>query len=219
MQPASTSAIPDDQVLYVLLDKANIEVGKSKDGLFRLLDSDQSTLLKKNRLNPQDYRPDIVHMCLLMLLDSPLNQSGHLKIFIRTSKGILIDVSPEVRLPRTLKRFSGLMVELLQKRKVRASESKKVLLRVVRNNIHEHLPPGCQMIGFSAAATKQVEINDFVARLDRKTPRCFVVGAFAHGQVDLSECEEQISISEHHLSGAVVCSKICCAFERKFGIS
>lgn len=47
--------------------------------------------------------------CLLTLLDSPLNKAGLLQIYIHTAKGVLIEVNPHVRIPRTFKRFSGLM--------------------------------------------------------------------------------------------------------------
>jgi rRNA small subunit pseudouridine methyltransferase Nep1 len=47
--------------------------------------------------------------CLLTLLDSPLNKAGLLQVYIHTAKGVLIEVNPSVRIPRTFKRFSGLM--------------------------------------------------------------------------------------------------------------
>mgnify|MGYP002717791355 FL=1 len=47
--------------------------------------------------------------CLLTLLDSPLNKAGRLQVYIHTAKGVLIEVNPAVRIPRTFKRFSGLM--------------------------------------------------------------------------------------------------------------
>jgi rRNA small subunit pseudouridine methyltransferase Nep1 len=46
---------------------------------------------------------------LLTLLDSPLNKAGRLQVFIHTTKGVLIEINPHVRIPRTFKRFSGLM--------------------------------------------------------------------------------------------------------------
>ena len=51
--------------------------------------------------------------CLLTLLDSPLNKAGLLQVYIHTAKGVLIEVNPHVRIPRTFKRFSGLMGESL----------------------------------------------------------------------------------------------------------
>lgn len=46
---------------------------------------------------------------LLTILDSPLNKSGHLKVYIHTKNNILIDVNSKLRIPRTYKRFEGLM--------------------------------------------------------------------------------------------------------------
>ena len=47
--------------------------------------------------------------CILTLLDSQLNKSGHLKVYVRTSKHVLIEFNSKIRLPRTFKRFSGLI--------------------------------------------------------------------------------------------------------------
>jgi len=45
----------------------------------------------------------------MMLLDSPLNKSGHLQVYMRTNKNVLIEINPQTRIPRTYKRFAGLM--------------------------------------------------------------------------------------------------------------
>lgn len=44
-----------------------------------------------------------------MLLDSPLNKAGLLQIYFRTTKNVLVEVSPQCRIPRTFDRFCGLM--------------------------------------------------------------------------------------------------------------
>jgi rRNA small subunit pseudouridine methyltransferase Nep1 len=38
-----------------------------------------------------------------------LNKAGLLQVYIQTAKGVLIEVNPSVRIPRTFKRFAGLM--------------------------------------------------------------------------------------------------------------
>jgi hypothetical protein len=43
---------------------------------------------------------------------------------------VLIQVNPKVRLPRTFKRFCGLMVQLLQKLSIRATNGPDKLMRV-----------------------------------------------------------------------------------------
>lgn len=70
--------------------------------------------------DPEDFRPDIVHQSLLALLDTPLNKAGRLRVYIETKKGVFIKVSQQIRLPRTFKRFSGLMAQLLTKLKIKS---------------------------------------------------------------------------------------------------
>lgn len=47
---------------------------------------------------------------LLSILDSPLNKAGKVRaVYMKTERGVLIEVKPHVRLPRTYKRFAGIM--------------------------------------------------------------------------------------------------------------
>ena len=70
--------------------------------------------------------------CLLTLLDSPINKAGKLQIYIHTSKNVLIRVSPTVRIPRTFKRFAGLMVQLLHRHQIRSTSSQEKLIEVIK---------------------------------------------------------------------------------------
>lgn len=115
--------------------------GKGKGGRegevkYTLLNcDDHQGILAKTGRDIADARPDITHQvcsshsipyvgpylthlrqCLLTLLDSPLNKAGRLQVFIHTAKGVLIEVNPHVRIPRTFKRFSGLMGTLMHSR-------------------------------------------------------------------------------------------------------
>ena len=47
---------------------------------------------------------------LLTILDSQLNKSGMVQaVYVKTEKGVLFEVKPYTRLPRTFKHFCGLM--------------------------------------------------------------------------------------------------------------
>ncbi len=48
---------------------------------------------------------------------------------MRTHKNVLFSVNPKTRIPRTIKRFSGLMVQLLQKLSIRATNGPDKLLK------------------------------------------------------------------------------------------
>ncbi len=57
-------------------------------------------------------RPDIVHYFLLNTLESPLNLSGKLKVYIHTRENYVIFVDPSTRIPKSYNRFIGLMEDL-----------------------------------------------------------------------------------------------------------
>lgn len=82
------------------------QVGKT----FELLNPDEhGHILRKHNREIGDCRPDIAHQCLLMLFDSPLNRAGLLQVYIHTENNVLIEINPQTRIPRTFKRFAGLM--------------------------------------------------------------------------------------------------------------
>lgn len=77
---------------------------------FELLNcEDHKKELSKHGRDISSARPDISHQCLMMLLDSPLNRAGLLQVYIHTSKNVLIEINPHLRIPRTFSRFCGLM--------------------------------------------------------------------------------------------------------------
>ncbi|KAF8023843.1 hypothetical protein BT93_F1122 [Corymbia citriodora subsp. variegata] len=113
-----------------VLEKATLEVAKVGKTYQILNSDDHANFLKRNGRNPAEYRPDIVHQALLSILDSPLNKAGKVRaVYVRTEKGVLFEVKPHVRIPRTYKRFSGIMLQLLQKLSITAAGKREKLLR------------------------------------------------------------------------------------------
>ena len=203
--------------LIVVLDNASLETAKI-GAEYQLLNSDDHAhFLKKHKKDPKWYRPDITHQCLLTLLDSPLNKAGLLQVYIQTSKNVLIEVNPKLRIPRTFRRFCGLMVQLLHKLKIRATDGSETLLKVVKNPIDRHLPStACK---FTASFRGHlVKLGEFVPTLPDGKPVVFVVGAFAHGDVEVDYTDEDICFSEYPLSAALACAKLSNAFEESWDI-
>lgn len=153
-----------------------------------------------------------------MILDSPLNKAGKVKgIFVHTNKNVVIQVNPQVRLPRTFRRFCGLMVQLLQKLSIRATNGPDKLLRVVKGPVWKHLPTGSHRIGFSRSAPQIIPMHRHPA-IERLDPLVFVVGAFAHGHIEEGHVDEYISISQFPLSAAYALSRITNALEQKWDV-
>ncbi|CAB0005203.1 unnamed protein product [Nesidiocoris tenuis] len=202
--------------LIVILERAQLETVKAGMSFELLNSDDHKAILKKNDRPVSDCRPDIVHQCLLMLMDSPLNRAGLLQVYIKTEKNVLIEINPQTRIPRTFKRFAGLMVQLLHKFNVRAANGGMKLLKAIKNPVTDHLPVGCVKMGTSFSCKKLVNPRDIVPE---NSPVAIVIGAMAHGQAIPDYVEDTISISNYPLSAALTCAKICSAFEEVWKIN
>ncbi len=216
------------QKIIVLLDQARLETVKNRRGVFELLNCDDHRDLckKKLRRDPKDFRPDIAHQELLALIDSPLNKAGCLQVYIRTCKNVLIEVNPSIRIPRTYKRFSGLIVQLLHKMKIKAGNTSTTLMKVVKNPFSMHIPPGSRVYGMSCQGTLYSPNGLATALVPPEStsnlaPICFVIGAMASGHISVEDhpyIEKMISVSEYPLSGAAAISRILGGIENHWGI-
>jgi rRNA small subunit pseudouridine methyltransferase Nep1 len=165
-------------------------------------------------------RPDLTHFALLLALDSPLNRSGNLKVFVHCQGDKVISVNSEVRLPRVYNRFCGLMEDLFDKGKIETPEGKE-LMSVKKQSLDE-------LVQF-VSKTCSVSKNDFLIfdpqgksvelnKLEKEFPEknsCAIIGGFAHGSFE-SPCLEElrkISISKEELAVWTVVSETLCAFE------
>ncbi|KAI1181027.1 Nep1-domain-containing protein [Nemania sp. FL0916] len=224
--PIATSD-KDTPRLIVVLSNASLEtykashgggggrMGMQREDKYSLLNSDEHIgVMRKMNRDISDARPDITHQCLLTLLDSPINKAGKLQIYIHTAKGVLIEVSPTVRIPRTFKRFAGLMVQLLHRLSIRSTNSQEKLLRVIQNPITDYLPPNCRKVTLSFDE-QIVRPRDYIQNLRPDESICVFVGAMAKGSDNFADeyVDEKIAISNYSLSASVACSKFCHAAE------
>lgn len=206
-----------DKRLIVILEGAHLETCKTHNNYSLLNIDDNKGLLNKSGRDFSTARPDITHQCLLMLFDSPLNRAGLLQVFIHTAQNVLIELNPATRIPRTFKRFAGLMVQLLHKYSITAAGSTVRLLKVIKNPVTDHLPVGCRKILMSYSADKAaVKPSTLIPEGDE--PIVFVIGAIAKGAIKTDYTEETYSISNYPLSAALTCTKICDAFEQAWGV-
>ena len=125
----------------------------------------------------------------------------------------MIEINPKCRIPRTFKRFAGLMAQLLTKYRIRAAETSEILLKVIKNPISDHLPMNCPVIATSEKS-RLVDLDEYCTSLNKGKPVIFVVGAISKGDLDINYHNDSISVSSYPLSASVVCSKICNTFEK-----
>ncbi|XP_027353954.1 ribosomal RNA small subunit methyltransferase nep-1 isoform X2 [Abrus precatorius] len=184
----------DKPSVIFILERATLEVAKVGKTYQLLNSDDHANFLRKNNKNPADYRPDITHQILLSILDSPLNKAGRLRVvYIKTEKGVLIEVKPFVRIPRTFKRFAGVMLELLQKLSISAVGKREKLLRTIKNPVTQYLPVNSRKIGLSYSSEKLVDMCDYVSTIPSNMDLAFVVGAIAHGKIETDYTDDYIA--------------------------
>lgn len=158
-------------------------------------------------------RPDIAHFCLLLALESLLNKKGYLKIWIHTFNGEIIEIKPEVRLPRHYERFQGLMAQVL--RKGRAPSKGEWLIRKMELSLDEFLSKFPEKVLLHEKGRK-IRPGELVKR-----DCLFVIGAFQRGDFPrwfLELFPERYSIFEAPLTAWTVLSELIIAKERALGI-
>lgn len=90
--------------------------------------------------------------------------------------------------------------------------------QIVKGPVTKHLPAEGLRIGLSRVAPDVVKLNEFVHTLEEATIPVFVVGAMAHGKVDVSYTDKWISVSQYPLSAACCLARITNALESKWDI-
>ena len=101
-----------------------------------------------------------------------------------------------------------------------------MLLNVIKNDVRERLPLGTKLIGTSSMAELR-PIGEYVEKFSPAgTPEqfksiAFVIGAVSVGNPGMENdlgVDESICIASTGLSAACVCSKVCQAYERHWGV-
>lgn len=140
--------------------------------------------------------------------------------------------------------FGQYSVQLLHELSISAKGSSVKLLKVIKNPLTDHLPTGCRKIGkislllhprqsspnshlpsfppllsaTSYQAKNLVKLPQYAPTVAPDGPVCFVVGAIAHGNIDVPWCDESVAISQYAMSAAGVCAKLTDAFEQAWGV-
>ncbi|MBE8539017.1 16S rRNA methyltransferase [Geoglobus acetivorans] len=154
---------------------------KKSPGAMILDDSRHHQAMKNIENREKRGRPDIIHQCLLAVLDSALEP----EIYVHTIKGEVIMVNCRTRIPRNYNRFVGLMEDLFRKRMI--SSRGEILMSFTDLSLSELLTENTVVLR---------EGHDRKALLERGIENITVcVGAFPHGEFEketlkIFECAE-----------------------------
>lgn len=161
-------------------------------------------------------RPDIVYHSLMSLLETPLCKSGLMTIHLHLQDDRIVDVNPEVRLPRNYDRFVGLIEQLLLLGRIPPEGD--YLLRVTKKNLVQliselkHGVPEAQCFLAIEGGTKTT-INSLqhMFPTDTSIPVIVGIGAFPHGDFieELKQVfDTQIELDREVMMAWHVCTEI-----------
>lgn len=170
-------------------------------------DSKHHSAMERLKFREKRGRPDIVHQCLLLLLDSPMRKN--FEVYVHTIGGMIIKVAVETRLPRNYNRFVGLMENLFRDKVIKGNG--KNLLEIVDLKLSD-LVKGKNVVLLS-------EKGDKFSPEFLKGETAICIGAFAHGEFFESTLRElgnfkAVSLGRESYSSLYVTSKILSEYER-----
>ena len=161
-------------------------------------------------------RPDIIYHLLAVVMESILNKKGGLRVWIHTRNNLVIEMSPDTRLPKSYNRFVGVFEDLFEKGEIKYED--KTLLKIREGDIK-------QMIGLSG--TKNLKIlspkgkKASIAELVEAGTEdiSFIIGGFSEGDFisDVYGVAESFSIFEEELTIWSVAMEAIAQYERVFG--
>ena len=168
-------------------------------------------------------RPDIVHFALLDITSTPAYQEELVQPIIHTINNETVFLKGQVRLPRTLERFNGVLSKVLRNKMEKEEErlfslEKEQPISALVESLHPF-----RTICLSTEGLLR-KLRDVLSPGPGHTekPTIFLVGGFARGHFGeeaKSMADEIVSISEFSLPAHVVTARISYEIERIQGLS
>jgi rRNA small subunit pseudouridine methyltransferase Nep1 len=171
-------------------------------------------------------RPDITFLSLLTLLETPLCKEGLLGVHLHLQDGRIVEISPEVRLPRNYDRFVGLFEQLLERGQVPAQD--EPLLKIIPSSLQELIStlketgPNARTILFVEGGN-QTNIDDLHEAYPEEVsiPVILGIGAFPHGEIsqDVSQLfDRHLELDREVMMAWHVCAEVLWMYSQKMNV-
>ena len=187
---------------------------KKKPTKIILDDSKHHAAMKDLDAREKRGRPDIIHQCLLSVLDS--RASRFVDVYVHTIDDTVIWINNETRLPRNYNRFIGLMEDLFEKRDIRANN--KVLLKILDVELEDLFKDVEAVVVLTEKGDKDERFLREVFRSKKRVAIC--IGAFPHGDFEEDTLEilkefntEFVAIAKEPLTSLYITNRVICIYE------
>jgi rRNA small subunit pseudouridine methyltransferase Nep1 len=175
-------------------------------------------------------RPDLVHISLMSILSTPLFQRNLVNVYVHTIDNKVIFFGKQVRIPKSFRRFEGLMIKLFQEKEIKENlkddDRYRYLLKIEKNMTFDNLLGKViqphKVIGFSSTGTlKDLKtIVDENIEIDNKK-LAFIIGGFPSGQFSQNIRERfhmTYAITNEQLEAHVVISRLAYECENRLSL-
>jgi len=160
-------------------------------------------------------RPDIAHISILSVTDSPAYASGKVKLLIHTIGDHLIEPTGEWRPPRNYRNFLGLMGALMENGRV--PPTGEPILKLEEGNIEDAISrTKAEHVVLLSSHGRLCDMRNKVESL-RDSLVTYLVGAYAKGEPGadiMNVADEVVSIHPSSLSSSVVVARLVYEIER-----
>ncbi len=162
-------------------------------------------------------RPDIAYHVLLDAVDSPLYKAGLLSLYVQTRDGMIVEIGPGVRLPRSYHRFVGLLEDLYRKGRVEAPD--RVLVSMRRMSLKElldSLSPDLAILLREEGVRARME--ELAARVEAARNPLVGIGGFPAGDFSPQVLElfpEHVSLDRTPYSASLLACRLVYEVERR----
>jgi len=165
-------------------------------------------------------RPDIAHVSLLEITESPLNKAGYLKTAIHTIEGHAIFIDPSTRIPRNYNRFVGLIEQLFKEGRIPPKSEKPLMYikTITLSRLLEEL--GARGLILLRETCERRTVSEIV-KTAIVEKMAVGIGGFPHGDFEESTIAQAnlcYSIYDKPLATFIVVSRVISSAERHYGI-
>ncbi|MCG3221617.1 MAG: hypothetical protein H7641_09590 [Candidatus Heimdallarchaeota archaeon] len=209
---AAIEPFPEELLKDIKVRQYLSKLKKSADEV--LLDmSYHSHLVEKLPDAEKRGRPDIAHFALLSCFGSILARDHRLNVIIHTYHDKIIHLHPDIRLPKNIERFNGLLIQLFKEEQV-PPESQKPLMTLsdssLSNLVNELRNKHDLVIEFSVKG-EQMSSSEYSELIHNATNPLLIFGAYPQGKLrGLTDglVDRKIAIYEEGLDLFAVISQI-----------
>jgi rRNA small subunit pseudouridine methyltransferase Nep1 len=175
-------------------------------------------------------RPDLVHICLLSILATPLYMKNLVNVYVHTIDNKTIFIGRQVRIPKSYKRFEGLMIKLFHEKQIKGKEHAynrdSYLLKINNNmsfdNLLDKIIQPEKIIGFSSTGIfKNLKsiVNETIDLRDKNI--AYIIGGFPNGEFSKNIRERfhmTYAITNDQLEAHVVISRLAYECENRISL-